>query len=80
MVYGKLLEGRIAASNNHINKEDFLSLYPDARKVFTSSKIRSSFAGTGLKPFNPEHVLSKPTFQLRTPTPPLVEGSISSTF
>lgn len=29
---------------------------------------------------DPEHVLSKLAFQLRTPTPPLVEGSISSAF
>ncbi|RJE17471.1 hypothetical protein PHISCL_10192, partial [Aspergillus sclerotialis] len=65
MAYGKLLEGRMAA---------------DARKVFTSAKIRSGFAGAGLKPFNPEHVLSKLTFQLHTPTSPLVKGSISSAF
>ncbi|KAI9037134.1 uncharacterized protein KD926_000782 [Aspergillus affinis] len=79
--YGKLLEERIAAGNNHIDKEDFLSLYPDARdKVFTSTNIYSGFTGTGLRPFNPERVLSELTFQLRTPTLPLVEGSISSAF
>jgi hypothetical protein len=69
--------------NNHINKEDFLSLYPDAHaKVFTLEKICSSFKGAGLKPFNPGHVLLKLTFQLGTPTPApsLVEGSISSAF
>jgi hypothetical protein len=79
--YGKLLEDRMAAGNNHIDKEDFLSLYPDAHKqVFTSANICSGFRGAGLKPLDPEHVLSKLTFQLRTPTPPLVEGSISSAF
>ncbi|KAI9045478.1 uncharacterized protein KD926_007893 [Aspergillus affinis] len=79
--YGKLLESRMIAGNNHIDKEDFLSLYPDARaKVFTSANIYGGFAGAGLKPFNQERVLSKLTFQPRTPTPQLTEGSISSAF
>ena len=81
--YGKLLEGRMIAGNNHIDKEDFLSLYPDARaQVFTSTNICSGFAGAGLKPLNQERVLSKLTFRLHTPTPApsLVEGSISSAF
>ncbi|EAU29721.1 conserved hypothetical protein [Aspergillus terreus NIH2624] len=79
--YGKLLEDLMAAGNNHIDKEDFLSLYPDAHKqIFTSANICSGFRGAGLKPLDPEHVLSKLTFQLRTPTPPLVEGSVSSAF
>jgi hypothetical protein len=61
--------------------KDFLSLYPDARaEVFTLADICNGFAGAGLKPFDQERVLSKLTFQLRTPTPPLVEGSISSAF
>jgi hypothetical protein len=79
--YGKLLEERMIAGNNHIDEEDFQSLYPDARaKVFTSANICSGFAGAGLKPFDQERVLSKLTYRLRTPTPPLVEGSISSAF
>ena len=80
--YGKLLENRMIAGNNHIDKEDFLSLYPEAREmVFTTNNICSGFAGAGLKPLNQERVLTKITFQLRTPTPPLlVEGSISSAF
>jgi hypothetical protein len=79
--YGKLLENRMIAGNNYIDKEDILSLYLDAHKeVFTLSNICSGFRGTGLKPLNLEHVLSKLTFQLRTPKPLLVEGSISSAF
>ena len=81
--YGKLLEHRMKVGNNHIDKEDFLSLYPDAHaKVFTSEKIHSGFKGAGLRPFSPEHVLSELTFRLHTPTPApsLVEGSISSAF
>jgi hypothetical protein len=80
--YGKLLEERMEAGNNYIHKEDFLSLYPDAReKAFATENIHKDFAGAGLKPLNRERVLSKITFQLPTPTPPsLVEGSISSSF
>lgn len=49
--YGKLLEGQIIAGNDHIDKEDFLSLYPKARaKVFTANNICSGFTGAGLKP------------------------------
>ncbi|EAU30143.1 conserved hypothetical protein [Aspergillus terreus NIH2624] len=81
--YGKLLEDRMAAGNNSIDKEDFLSLYPDAHKqVFTSANICSGFRGAGLKPLNPEHVLLKLTFRLRTPTPApsLAKSSNSSVF
>ncbi|KKA22268.1 hypothetical protein T310_3703 [Rasamsonia emersonii CBS 393.64] len=80
--YGKLLEKRMIAGNNHIDKEDFLSLYPSARaEVFTPDNICKGFAGAGLKPLDKERVLAKITFQLRTPTPPAsVESSVSSAF
>lgn len=74
--YGKLLEGLMAAGNNHIDKEDFLHLYPPARaKVFNPINICSGFAEAGLKPVDEEQVLAKITFQLRTPTPTLVPAS-----
>jgi hypothetical protein len=82
-VYGKLVEGIMAAGNNHIDKEDFLHLYPSAREaVFIEKTICNGFAGAGLKPLDKDRVLEKITFQLRTPTPPLVEaeGSICSAF
>jgi hypothetical protein len=81
--YGKLVEGMMVAGNNHIDKEDFLHLYPPAREaVFTQSNICNGFKGAGLKPLDKDQVLEKITFQLRTPTPPplLTDGSISSTF
>ncbi|ODM14306.1 hypothetical protein SI65_10303 [Aspergillus cristatus] len=79
--YGKLVEELMVAGNNHIDKEDFLHLYPSAReKVFNQQNIGSGFAGAGLKPLDQDRVLEKITFQLRTPTPPLVEASISSAF
>jgi hypothetical protein len=79
--YGKLVEGMMVAGNNHINKEDFLHLYPPAREmIFNHKNICSGFAGAGLKPLNQDRVLKKITFQLHTPTPPLLEGSVSSAF
>jgi hypothetical protein len=61
--YGKLVEGMMVASNNHIDKEDFLHLYPSAReRVFIQKNIHSGFAGAGLKPLNEDWVLEKITF------------------
>ncbi|ODM22204.1 hypothetical protein SI65_03050 [Aspergillus cristatus] len=79
--YGKLVETMMVAGNNHIDKVDFLHLYSPAHdQVFTGKNICNGFAGAGLKPFDKGRVLKKITFQLRTPTPPLIEaeGSISS--
>ena len=82
--YGKLVEAMMRGGNNHIDKTDFLSLYPSAHNsVFTGDNIYGGFAGAGLKPLDKERVLSKITFQLHTPTPPpslVGEGSISSAF
>ena len=51
--YGKLVKEMMMARNNHINKEDFLYLYPPAHKaVFTQQNIYNSFAGAGLNPLN----------------------------
>jgi hypothetical protein len=61
--YRKLVERIIMAGNNHVNKQDFLSLYPTAReRVFTQENIYRGFAGANLKPLNPERVLKKITF------------------
>ena len=63
LVYGKLLEKCIVADNNYIDKEDFLSLYPDIyAKIFISEKICSSFAEAEFKPFDQKRVLSKLNF------------------
>ena len=81
--YGKLVEGMMMAGNNHIDKEDFLYLYPPAREaVFTQQNICNGFMGAGLKSLDKDQVLTEITFHLRTPTPSLVdiEGSISSAF
>jgi hypothetical protein len=47
------VEGIMVARNNHINKEDFLYLYPPAREaVFNQRNICNGFKGAGLKPLN----------------------------
>jgi hypothetical protein len=75
------VEGVMVTRNNHINKEDFLHLYPLAQdKVFNQANICNGFAGADLKPLNKEQVLRKITFQLYILTPPLTKGSISSAF
>jgi hypothetical protein len=80
--YGKLVEGIMVAGNNHIDKEDFLYLYPPAHEaVLNQRNICNGFKGAGLRPLDKDQVLQRITFQLRTPTPPLLtEGLISSTF
>jgi hypothetical protein len=43
----------MAADNNHINKEDFVYLYPPTcKEVFTHKNISSGFIGVGLKPLD----------------------------
>jgi len=62
-MYGKLVEGIIAAGNNYIDKKDFLSLYsPTYKIVFTRKNIYSGFTGTGLKLLNKNQVLKKIIF------------------
>ena len=51
--YGEMVEEMMAAGNNHINKEDFLCLYPPiCEKVFTQENIYGGFLGAGLKPLD----------------------------
>lgn len=51
------------SSNNRIDKEDFLSLYPSTHKwVFTSENICKGFIGVGLKSLDKEQVLLKITY------------------
>lgn len=49
-------------SNNHIDKNNFISLYLSAREnIFIKENIYNGFAGAGLKLLNEEKVLSKIT-------------------
>jgi hypothetical protein len=52
-LYGKLVEGIIVAGNNHIDKEDFLYLYPPAHEVVLNQRnICNDFKGSSLKPLD----------------------------
>jgi hypothetical protein len=69
--YGRQIEGLMRNGVNHIDKQDFLEAYYTARtETMNQSNIHSSFAATGVVPYDPERVLSKLNTQLRTPTPP----------
>ena len=69
--YGRQIEGYIRNGVNHIDKPDFLYAFYAARtEAMTLANIQSSFAATGLVPYDPERVLSKLYTQLKTPTPP----------
>jgi hypothetical protein len=69
--YGRQIEGYMRNRVNHINKPDFLHAFHTARtEAITLANIQSSFAATGLVPYDPERVLLKLHTQLKTPTPP----------
>ena len=68
--YGRFVSDLARGSYNHIDKLDFLAEYPRARiEAFKPQTIQTSFAATGIIPFNLERVLSKLNISLNTPTP-----------
>ena len=59
------------AGINHIDKDDFLDLYLQARTAtYSPSTIQSGFKATGLVPFDPDQVLSRLHIQIQTLSPP----------
>jgi hypothetical protein len=69
--YGRQIEAYMRNGVNHIDKPDFLQAFYTARtEAMSSANIQSSFAATGLVPYDPKRVLSKLHTQLKTPTPP----------
>ena len=61
---------------NYIDKFDFLEAFkPTRAATLILSNIRSGFAAVGLVPHDPERVLSRLQFKLRTPTPPPYESN-----
>jgi hypothetical protein len=68
--YGKLVEKQMSLGVNHIDKQEFLLLYQQARtEALHEKNIRSGFAATGLVPYDPNRVLSFLHIQFRTPSP-----------
>src|SRR5699024_6940786 len=74
--YGQHVETKMRTGLNHIDKLNFLEVYPHARiEAFKSVTIKNSFTAAGLVPYNPDTVISKLNIQLHTPTPPPSRGS-----
>jgi hypothetical protein len=70
-LYGRQIKGYMRNRVNHIDKQDFLTVYLAAHtETMSLANIQSSFAATGLVPYDPKRVLSKLHTQLKTPTPP----------
>jgi hypothetical protein len=64
---------------NHINKVDFLSIYPQARdEALKEANIRNGFMATGIVPYNPAHILANLQVQFKTPTPPGTSHGLNS--
>jgi hypothetical protein len=77
--YGRLVENKMRLGFNHIDKLDFLEVYPSARtEAFKPENIQNSFAAAGLVPLQPERVLSQLNICLRTPTPPPSRSTTSA--
>jgi hypothetical protein len=70
--YGRRVEMKMGLGVNHIDKQEFLLLYQQARaEALHESNIRSGFAATGLVPYEPDRVLSLLQAQIQTPSPQL---------
>ncbi|TID24025.1 Transposase Tan1 [Venturia nashicola] len=66
--YGRLVEKKMGLGINHINKQEFLLLYQQARaEALHERNVRSGFTATGLVP----NVLSLLHAQIHTPSPQL---------
>ena len=77
--YSWMVEMKMQNGINHINKLDFLEVYPSAQiEAFKPETIKNSFGAAGLVPFSPNQVISKLDVHLCTPTPPPSWGSESS--
>jgi hypothetical protein len=69
--YRQEVEKRMGLDINHIDKDEFLTIYSSVRAAALSEKnIQSGFRATGLAPYDPEQVLSQLNTKMKTPTPP----------
>jgi hypothetical protein len=69
--YGRLVEQKMRLGINHIDKQEFLLLYQQARiEALREKNIKSGFLATGLVPYDPDRVLSLLNTQIHTPSPP----------
>ena len=71
-LYGGLVEKQMGLGVNHIDKQDFLLLYQQARiEALHKKNVKSGFVATGLVPYEPDRVLSLLHARLNTPFPQL---------
>ena len=67
--YGRAVEAQIQVGINHVDKDDFLTLYQEIQPtVFGLKTIQSGFRATGIVPFDLDQVLSKLYIQTQTQT------------
>jgi hypothetical protein len=60
IMYGRLVQKKMLAGVNHIDKQDFLPLYLQVRpQAFSPSNIKSGFKATGLFPLDSSQILSR---------------------
>ena len=78
-LYSQMVELKMQNRINHIDKFDFLEVYPSAQnEAFKLETIKNSFSAAGLVAFSPNQVILKLDIHLCTPTPPPSWGSNSS--
>jgi hypothetical protein len=59
-IYGRKVQEKMLAGIHHIDKQEFLPIYLEARRqALLPSNIRSGFMATGLFPLDPNKVLSR---------------------
>jgi hypothetical protein len=76
-VYKRMVEEWIRLGINHIDKQDFLTIYPAARTESQSVRnIASAFRATGLELYDPDQVLLRLNISFRTPTPPPISSTL----
>ena len=69
-VYGTRISDFIRLGINHVDKIEFLQIYPLARaEAFSTKNILSGFAAAGLVPHKPDQVLQYLTVQVDIATP-----------
>ncbi|CAK39711.1 transposase Tan1-Aspergillus niger [Aspergillus niger] len=74
--YGGMVQKQMQYGRNHIDKLDFLEVYPKAHQcALSKSNIISGFRATGLVPLDPDQVLSRLHIRLKTPPTPDSQSS-----
>lgn len=79
--YGQHVQKSMVLGINHIDKDEFLTIYSSICTAALSERnIQSGFRATGLVPYDPEQVLSRLNTQMCRPTPPGTSHSSQSSW